>query len=163
MRRIFSVKTFKNERRGGNDMRKNIKKIAAVCLSAVVLTSVPAVTMAATAVEPVTQQVESGIVPYMLYIVDARCTLTVSGTTATVDAWVEGDSFDATKAKVVAELQEKNGSSWTTIATWTDTQNGSYASVYKTKAITSGNTYRVKAAVTVWEGTASETRTLYSS
>ena len=145
-------------------MMNNAKKAAAaVCLGAAVLTSVPAVAMAATAVEPVTQQTESGIAPYMLYIVDANCTLSISGTTATVNAWVEGDSFDATKAKVVAELQEKDGNSWTSIATWTDTQNGSYASVYKTKSITSGKTYRVKATVTVWEGSASETQTIYNS
>ncbi len=138
------------------------KAAAAVCLGAVVLTSVPAVAMAATA-EPITQQTESGIAPYMLYIVDARCTLSISGTTATVNAWVIGDDFDATKAKVVAELQEKDGSSWTTIATWTDTQNAYRASVNKTKSITRGKTYRVKATVTVWEGSASETQTIYSS
>ena len=139
------------------------KAAAAVCLGAVVLTSVPAVAAMATAVEPVTQQTESGIAPYMLYIVDANCTLSISGTAATVNAWVIGDDFDATKAKVVAELQEKDGNSWTSIATWTDTQNSSYASVYKTKSITKGKTYRVKATVTVWEGSASETQTIYSS
>ena len=144
-------------------MMNNAKKAAAaVCLGAVVLTSVPAVAMAATA-EPITQQTESGIAPYMLYIVDARCTLSISGTTATVNAWVIGDDFDATKAKVVAELQEKDGNSWTTIATWTDTQNAYRASVNKTKSITRGKTYRVKATVTVWEGSASETQTIYSS
>lgn len=139
------------------------KAAAAVCLGAVVLTSVPAVAAMATAVEPVTQQAESGIAPYMLYIVDANCTLSISGTTATVNAWVIGDDFDATKAKVVAELQEKDGSSWITIATWTDTQNVYRASVNKTRSITSGKTYRVKATVTVWEGSASETQTIYSS
>ena len=80
-----------------------------------------------------------------------------------MNAWVIGDDFDATKAKVVAELQEKDGSSWTTIATWTDTQNAYRASVNKTKSITRGKTYRVKATVTVWEGSASETQTIYSS
>ncbi len=144
-------------------MMNNAKKAAAaVCLGAVVLTAVPAVAMAATA-EPITQQTESGIAPYMLYIVDARCTLSISGTTATVNAWVIGDDFDATKAKVVAELQEKDGNSWTTIATWTDTQNAYRASVNKTKSITRGKTYRVKATVTVWEGSASETQTIYNS
>ena len=144
-------------------MMNNAKKAAAaVCLGAVVLTSVPAVAMAATA-EPITQQTESGIATYMLYIVDARCTLSISGTTATVNAWVIGDDFDATKAKVVAELQEKDGNSWTTIATWTDTQNAYRASVNKTKSITRGKTYRVKATVTVWEGSASETQTIYNS
>ena len=144
-------------------MQNKARKVAAmICLSAAVLTSVPAVAMAATADEPINQQTEIGIAPYMLYIVDANCTLSISGTTATVQCWVKGDSIDATKAKVIAELQVKNGSSWTTIATWTDTQDSYRVTVNKTKTITAGNTYRVKATVTIWEGSQSETQTLYS-
>ncbi len=99
----------------------------------------------------------------MLYIEDVQCSLDITGSTATVDCFVTGRRTTATKAKVIAELQVKNGSSWTTIATWTDTQDSYRATVNKTKTITAGNTYRVKATVTVWEGTASETRTIYSS
>jgi len=143
-------------------MQKKAKKfVATVCLGAVVLTSVPAVAMAATADDSITKH--SIATPYMTYIVDADCGLSISGTTATVDVSVDGDSTDATKAEVIAELQVKNGSKWTTVATWRDSRNGNHASVYKTKAISKSNTYRVKATVTVWEGSLSETRTLYSS
>ena len=141
---------------------KNLKKIAAaICLSAVVLTSVPAVSLAETAVEPASQQ-ENGIAPYMTYIVDARCALSISGTTATVDCWVNGDVLDATKAKVIAELQVKNGNNWIPTGIWTDTRDGYEAYVYETKSVVIGHTYRVKATVTAWEGDQSETQIIFT-
>jgi len=144
-------------------MGKKMKKAAAaICLGAAVLTSVPAVSFAETAVEPVNQQ-DIEIAPRMQYIEDARCSLGIDGTTATVDCWVNGDVFDATKAKVIAELQLKNGSSWLPVAIWTDTQDGFKARVYETKAVSKGCTYRVKATVTVWEGSQSETQTIFTN
>lgn len=139
---------------------KNI--LAATCLCATALTLVPAASMAEAAVVPVNYQQENDVVPYMMYIVDSRATLGISGQTASVSCWVKGDSSYATKAKVVAELQEKRGSSWTTVITWTDTQNSYRASVSKTRSVTKGKTYRVKATVTAWEGAQSETQTVYS-
>ena len=144
-------------------MQSEVKKVAAaLCLGALVLTSAPAAAMAATAVEPMNGQ-ENNIVPYMLYIDDWKNDLTISGTTATAVCWVQGTIGQATKAKVVAELQEKNGSSWSTIATWSDTQNSDKASVKESKAVSRGKTYRVKATMTVWEGSLSETQTVYST
>lgn len=141
---------------------KNLKKIsAAICLSAAVLMSVPAVSLAETAAEPTNQQ-ENGIAPYMTYIVDARCALSISGTTATVDCWVNGDVLDATKAKVIAELQVKNGNNWIPTAIWTDTRDGYEAYVYETKSVVSGHTYRVKATVMAWEGEQSETQIIFT-
>lgn len=117
--------------------KRTLQKIAAItCLSASVVTLLPTASMAE-AVAPVSYQQETGIAPYLLYIMDSRCTLGISGTTATITSWVEGD-FDATKAKVVAELQVKSGSSWSSVATWTDTQYSEYASVKQTKSITAG-------------------------
>ncbi len=141
---------------------KNMKKIAAaICLSAAVLISVPAVSLAETAAEPISQQ-ENGIAPHMTYIVDARCALSIYGTTATVDCWVNGDVLDATKAKVIAELQVKNGSNWIPTAIWTDTRDGYEAYVYETKSVVKGHTYRVKATVTAWEGDQSETQIIFT-
>lgn len=59
--------------------------MASVCLGAMALTSVPEVAIAATSVEPVTNL--SIATPYMTYIVDAGCKLSISGTTATVTVW----------------------------------------------------------------------------
>lgn len=143
-------------------MKNMVKKtVAAICLSAVVLTSAPAVSWAETAVEPVNQQ-ESGIAPHMTYISEARCALSISGTTATVDCWVNGDVLDATKAKVIAELQVKNGNNWIPTAIWTDTRDGYEAYVYETKSVVKGHTYRVKATVTAWEGDQSETQIIFT-
>lgn len=141
--------------------RKTKKVVASVCLGAVALTSVPTVAVAAAIVEPITNL--SIATPYMTYIKEADCGLSISGTTATVDVSVDGSIKDATKAEVIAELQVKNGNDWETIATWRDTRNGYHASVYETKTISKSNTYRVKATVTVWEGSLSETRILYSA
>lgn len=143
-------------------MRTKMKKTAAaICLGAAVLTSVPAVSFAETAVEPVSQQgIETA--PRMQYISSAECSLKIDGTTATVDAWVNGDVLTATKAKVIAELQLKNGSSWIPVAIWTDTQDGFKARVYETKTVSKGCTYRVKATVTAWEGSQSETQIFFT-
>ena len=143
-------------------MQNIVKKIAvAICLSAVMLTSAPAVSWAETAAEPVNQQ-ENDIAPHMTYIVDARCALSISGTTATVDCWVNGDVLDATKAKVIAELQVKNGNNWIPTAIWTDTQDGYEAYVYEKKSVVIGHIYRVKATVTAWEGSQSETQIIFT-
>ena len=103
------------------------------------------------------------ITPYFLYIGDSNCSLDISGRTAHLSARVKGYSGEATKCKVRAELQEKSGTfSWTTVETWTDQRDGFRASVSETAAVTSGKTYRVKATVTVWAGSQSESRTFYS-
>lgn len=137
------------------------KAAAAICLSAAVLISIPAVSLAETAAEPISQQ-ENGIAPQMTYIADARCALSISGTTATVDCWVKGDVLDATKTKVIAELQVKNGSNWIPTGIWTDTQDGFKAHVNETKSVTIGHIYRVKATVTAWEGDQSETQIIFT-
>lgn len=145
-------------------MNSKMKKTAAtVCLGAAVLALTPAVSMAETAMKPVNAQTENAISPYMLYIRQTTSVLSISGTTATVDCSTLGVVGEATKAKIVAELQVKNGSSWTTVETWTDTQNSYRASVYEAYSVTKGKTYRVKATATVWEGSQSEIQTVFSN
>lgn len=145
-------------------MNSKMKKTAAtVCLGAAVLALTPAVSMAETAMKPVNAQTENAISPYMLYIRQTTSVLSISGTTATVDCSTLGVVGEATKAKIIAELQVKNGSSWTTVETWTDTQNSYRASVYEAYSVTKGTTYRVKATATVWEGSQSEIQTVFSN
>ena len=101
--------------------------------------------------------------PRLTYISQAEAGLGISGSIATVDCWVNGNINNATKAKVIAELQVKNSSTnWIPVAIWTDTQDSYRASVYKTKSINTDNIYRVKATCTVWEGSQSETITIFS-
>lgn len=137
--------------------------MATICVGAAVLTLAPAASWAEPAVIPVNNLQQAESAPFMLYIRDAKSNLNISGTTATVTASVTGALNSATKAKVIAELQVKSGSNWLPVKIWTVTENSYKASINETYSVTKGNTYRVKATVTVWEGTPSETQTVYSN
>ena len=108
------------------------------------------------------RDVSSMIEPRLTYIEAAETGLDIDNGVATVDCWVKGNILEATKAKVIAELQLKSGNSWMAYGTWTDTRNDYEAFVYKTKSVTKGNTYRVKATYTIWEGSQSETVVVFS-
>ena len=143
--------------------RKTKEVLATICLGATVLTLIPAVSWAETAAIPVICQQETEISPYMLLINRVECDLDITGTTATAKCYVTGDPNAATKAKIIAELQVKNGSSWIPVKIWTVTEDSYSARVKETYTITQGNTYRLKATMTVWEGSQSETQIVYSS
>lgn len=143
--------------------RKTKEVLATICLGATVLTLTPAVSWAETAAIPVICQQETEIAPYMLLINRVECDLDITGTTATAKCYVTGDPNAATKAKIIAELQVKNGSSWIPVKIWTVTEDSYSARVKETYTITQGNTYRLKATMTVWEGSQSETQIVYSS
>ena len=104
-----------------------------------------------------------GIIPYARYIQDTRCTLEITGKTAKVYSMVNGQIGLVDRCRVVVYLQEKSGSAWKNIATWSDESNSGRASVSETKKVTAGKTYRAKAVVTAWSGGASETETILSS
>lgn len=139
---------------------KASKLLAAVLALCLTLGTAPAASAAAL---PQSAPGFQDITPYSLYIGDSNCSLDISGRTAYLSAWVEGYPGEATKCKVRAELQEKSGTyAWTTVDFWTDQQNGTWAEVDETATVTSGKTYRVKATVTVWAGSQSESQTFYS-
>lgn len=132
--------------------KRQIKMLSAMLVLVVLaLLAIPAAAMA-----------EEGIAPQLIYITDSEANMNITGTTATVDVWVKGDWAYATKAKVIAELQVKNGNDWIPVGIWTDTQNDYIAQVYETKSVVKGHTYRVKATATIWEGSQSETVTFYT-
>lgn len=138
------------------------KGIMVLLVCSTVLMLFPMTSMADTTVVPELIE-EKQISPRWTCIVDTMTDLMISGSTATVDCWVKGDVSTATKAKVIVELQVKNSATnWIPVAIWTDTQNDFMASVCETKTINSNNTYRVKATYTVWEGSQSETTTVFT-
>lgn len=103
------------------------------------------------------------IMPYAMYISGHDCKLTISGRTASINAWVSGQTGVATKCSVRVELQEKAGSAaWTTVKNWSDQQAGTWAEVSTTSTVTPGNLYRLKVTVTVWAGSPSEVNTFFS-
>lgn len=143
------------------DRKKLRKAFAGLLLSVVAAFFLPTVAFANVSVLE-KEQSETDIAPYMTYIEEWENSLTFSGNTASVDCWVSGDVLNATKAKVVAELQLKSGSSWIAYGTWTETANTFKASVYETKSVKTGQTYRVKATFTVWEGSQSESIVVFT-
>jgi len=102
------------------------------------------------------------IMPRMTYIEDYTISFGISDDIATVDVEVNGAVLEATRAKVIAELQVKNGNSWIPVAIWTDDQYNYKAEVYETHDVVEGHTYRVKGTFMVWEGDAYETEYSYS-
>ncbi len=136
---------------------KNSYFVMTLLLSLVVLFGLSTTAMADDTISRVSQ-----IEPRLTYIEAAETDLTIKNNIATIDCWVKGDYYNGTKAKVIAELQLKSGSSWIAYGTWTDTQNDYEASVYETKSVKTGQTYRVKATYTVWEGSQSETIVVFS-
>lgn len=131
------------------------KLVSVLCLLAVLL--VPCQVFAAEGYQ------DEEITPLMDIIGDYTIDFGISGTTATVEAEVNGDCLTATRAKVIAELQVKNGSSWIPVEIWTDDRDYYYARVDETHSVVKGHTYRVKATFTIWEGDNSETVKDYSS
>ena len=134
--------------------------IPVLCLSLCLCGGMVPKAAALEVVEPVRQ---GEITPYATYIRSKTCVLSISAGTATVQASVGRQSGVTDHCKVVAYLQEKSGTTWKTVSTWTDESDGLRASVSKSKSVTAGKTYRAKAVVTAWSGSDSESATIYSS
>lgn len=105
---------------------------------------------------------EYSVAPRMTYITDYSITFGIPNNVADVDVEVNGSVLNATRAKVIAELQVKSGSNWIPVAIWTDDQDNYKARVSETHDVVSGHTYRVKGTFMVWEGDAYETEYDYS-
>lgn len=137
-------------------MRKNMRRLVAFfCVIAMFLVPCQAVLAS-------DMDVEYPVAPMMTYIVDYSITFGITNGVADVEAEVNGSVLDATKAKVIAELQVKSGNNWIPVAIWTDTQDNYDAIVSETHDVVKGHTYRVKGTFMVWEGSASETVYDYS-
>ena len=110
-----------------------VKKVVSVLLCCTVLMFMPITALATDVKDQVTE-----IQPRLTYIVDAEAGLSINNGIATVDCWVKGHYNDATKAKVIAELQVKNGNSWIPVAIWTEDSDDYYARVYETHDVVTG-------------------------
>ena len=133
---------------------------AAMCL-AVCLAAFPV--PQAAAVDVSAESGYSEIMPMMEYIFDADYDFTINNGVAGMYALVRGNSEKATKCQVTVELQEKGLLLWSTVDTWTATENGRRAELDISRTVTAGKTYRMVTTVTVWSGSDSETKTMTSS
>ena len=106
------------------------KKVALVLLlSLMTVIMAPTAVFATDYVEFQDNQQFSVIQPRLTYIAEAQTSIRVENGAAVVDCWVKGDYGEATKAKVIAELQLKSGNNWMAYGTWTNTENAFKASV----------------------------------
>lgn len=105
---------------------------------------------------------DPGIEPYAEYYSHLSTQVKITGGTATATANIVGKIGLTTKLSTQLNLQRYSGRGWITVASWTETANGSVLSMSKTKAVPKGYKYRTKAVFTAYAGTKSETRTRYS-
>lgn len=90
-------------------------------------------------------------------------TLSISSGTATSACRVTGTSGSVTKISIAMYLQKKSSSgTYSTVHTWSGSKESNYYNFSKSCSVSKG-TYRVKAKITCYKGTASETTTKYSS
>lgn len=105
----------------------------------------------------------SGIVSTMSIDSAKSVVLSISANEATVLCNVTGDSGNVTKIAITMYLQKKNSSGvWENYKTWNGSKSGYCYALKKTTLISRG-TYRVKAKVTCYKGTTSQTTYHYSA
>ena len=89
------------------------------------------------------------ISPFYTYADVVSTNLSISGTTATAYASLDGNR-NTKSVSVVYKLQEKSGRSWSTVETWTDSVSGRFLNSDGTySSLTKGAQYRVYAVFTV--------------
>jgi len=86
--------------------------------------------------------------------------LSKNGSTATGSGWIRGTA-GTSKVYIKLELQEKNGTSYSTIRTWTKTVQSNYAKLTGSNTINTNKTYRLKATFTATKNGSTETATIY--
>ncbi len=95
-------------------------------------------------------------------ISEERCALNISGNQATADVELIGQP-GVSKCSAKIEFQRKSGSSWVTISTKNVSRSSSFALWSYDFSVSSGQTYRVKATLTVTDGDSSETVIAFSN
>lgn len=89
--------------------------------------------------------------------------LSISSGTATVTARASGVPGEVTKISITMYLQKKNASgSYSTVKSWKGSKSGTYYRLQRTCRVSKG-TYRIKARITSYKGSKSETATVFSS
>lgn len=123
-----------------------------------------AVVMAMTFVVPVMAAVsEPPVSPQYTYIQRLNAGLTINEATGLTSCTAGCFVVGANSVTLTSKLQRYNGSSWTTVKTWTTTTTQS-AALNKNYAVYSGYTYRVRVSCSVYNssGTLLESGICYS-
>ena len=132
-----------------------------LCLS-LLLSAVPCAFAAG--VTPLALPTEPEIMPLWEYITSSRASLSIdSNGKATISCYGAGTSGVATRVEIEAKLQRSWGLFWITEETFTVGKDRFNATIFETCTVESGHTYRIKATVTVYNGTDSESATVKSN
>ena len=132
-----------------------------LCLS-LLLSAVPAAFAAGA--EPLALPTEPEIMPLWEQITNTMATLSINESgQAKIFCYVYGTSSSTTKVKIEAKLQRSWGLFWITEETFTVEKDSHIASINESYTVESGHTYRIKATVTVYNGTDSESATVKSN
>ncbi|MGN0333309.1 MAG: hypothetical protein ACI4D9_09885 [Lachnospiraceae bacterium] len=94
--------------------------------------------------------------------VENTVSLSISSGIATASCKVYGVAGEVTKISISMYLQKKSSDSYVTVCTWVGSKESNYFNFKKTQSISKG-TYRVKAKITCYTGSTSETTTRYST
>lgn len=97
----------------------------------------------------------------MTYIESCSGNINHGLVSTTVKAQVSGKS-SVTSVKIKMELQKLSSGTYSTIETWEQTFSGRDGSLEKSKVTNPLSTYRLKATVTAYSSSNSETETLYA-
>ncbi len=137
--------------------KKGFKKALAIGMAAVMCLALPGIGTYAKEIP-----IDIGIAPANI-IISVTENLLEWESSGILEVYGGTEVPDGYEAYVKVELQRKDGTSWTTIKTWTD-RGGAYAMASSYYAVTSGYQYRLKLTHKAYDsnGNLIETITKYS-
>ncbi len=97
----------------------------------------------------------------MTYIDDYSGIISHGVISTTVKADIQGKT-SVTSVKIKMELQKLSGGDYSTVETWEQTFSGRSGSMEESKLTSSLSTYRLKATVTAYSGSNSESKEFYA-
>ena len=131
-------------------------KFVAIC--SVILVIVVAVSLLSTIVTAEDKINENGV--KLTYIDSYSGSIKKGLVSTTIRAQVTG-TYSVTKVKIKMELQKLSSGSYSTVETWEQTFNSISGSMEESKLTNPFSTYRLKATVTAYSGSNSESQTFY--
>ena len=134
-------------------MKRTIKRVFAIVLAVLlVISSFSVLAIAKNDCE------KSGM--RLTYIQSYRGSINKGLLSTTVSAEISGKS-NVTKVKIKMELQKLTSGNYSTIETWEQTFNSNEGSMSESRTTNPLSTYRLKATVTAYSGSNSESQTFY--
>lgn len=107
--------------------------------------------------------VEEEVIEEYTYCSNVTSSLTISSNTATCKSVVTGISGKTTDVFIMQTLEKKSGSTWGTVAVWSNGKSCTSYTFKNKKTSLSKGTFRVKTFAKVYSGSKYETVTVYSS